>query len=40
MGWEPQPFPHLAVGFGFPRLGKTTEVQISAIEIAEVSFDQ
>ena len=37
---EPQPFPHLADGFRFPRLGETIKVQISAIESAEVSFDQ
>ena len=37
---EPQPFPHLADGFRFPRLGETIEVQISAIESADVSFDQ
>ena len=40
MDGEPQPFLHLADGFRFPRLGETTEVQISAIESAEVSFDQ
>ena len=40
MGGEPQPFPHLADGFRFPRLGETIEVQISAIESADVSFDQ
>ena len=40
MGEKPQPFPDVADGFRFPRLGETTEVQISAIESAEVSFDQ
>ena len=40
MGGEPQPFPLLADGIRFPRLGETTEVQISVIENAEVSFDQ
>ena len=40
MGGEPRPFPHLADGFRFPRLGETIEVQISAIESADVSFDQ
>ena len=39
-GEEPQPFPHIADGFRFPRLCETIEVQISAIESAEVSFDQ
>ena len=37
---EPQSFALLADGFRLPRLGETTEVQISAIESAEVSFDQ
>ena len=40
MDGEPQSFPHQADGFRFPRLGETTEVQISAIESAEVLFDQ
>lgn len=40
MGGEPQPFPRQADGFRVPHLGKTTEEQISAIESAEVSFDQ
>jgi len=40
MGGEAQPFPHLADGFKCPRLGETNEVQIAAIESAEVSFDQ
>jgi len=40
MDGEPQPFPHLADGFIISRLGETTEAQISAIEGAEVSFDQ
>ena len=35
-GGEPQPFPHLADGLRFPRFGETIEVQISAIESAEV----
>ena len=39
-GGEPQPFPQLADGFRFPRLGETIEVKISAIESADVSFDQ
>ena len=39
-GGEPQPFPHLADGCKFPRLGETIEVQISTIESAEVSSDQ
>ena len=37
---EPQPFPHLADGFRLPRLGETTEIQISAIKSTVVSFDQ
>ena len=37
---ETQPFPHLADDFRFPRLGETIEAQISAIESADVSFDQ
>ena len=40
MGGEPQPFPHLANGFSSHRLGETVEVQISAIESADASFDQ
>ena len=40
MGEKPQPFLDIADGFRFPRLGETTEVHISAIESAEVSFDQ
>jgi len=39
-GGELQPFSHLADGFRFPRLGETTEVKISALESAAVSFDQ
>ena len=31
LGWEPQPFPHLADGFRFTLLGETIEVHISAI---------
>ena len=38
-GGEPQPFPHLANGFRVPRLGETIEVQISAIEGADILFD-
>ena len=39
-GGEPQSFLQQADGFRFPRLGETIKVQISAIESAEVSFDQ
>ena len=39
-GREPQPFSQLADGFSSPRLGETVEVQISAIESADVLFDQ
>ena len=38
-GGEPQPFPPLADGFRFPRLGETIKAQIYAIERAGVSFD-
>ena len=37
---EPLPFPHLADGFRFPRLGETIDVKISAIESADISFEQ
>ena len=40
MGGEPQTFPHLADGVSSPRSGVTAEVQISAIESADASFDQ
>ena len=39
-GGEPQTFPYLADSFRFPPLGETIEVLISAIESANVSFDQ
>ena len=40
MGGEPRPFPHLADGFRFPRLGEKIELQSFVNDVATVPSNE